>query len=554
MQLSLLDLPTQASSKVTLYDFQQRYVEALLRNYYQLGIRRQILFAPTGSGKTVMASALIHDFHKRGLPCLFVVAQEPLVEQTVGKLSLYDIECGIIKGGVRPDPSKEVQIASIQALNKRKEKNGLPPAKLVILDEAHGSYSKQYRCLFEHYQDALIIGPTATPFRTKKTESLGELYETIVGDLQTTDMIERGALVPVTVYTQPKDAIDLSKVRITQGDFSESELRLLCNTPAMINAAIANYQAKANHKKFIAFAVDIEHSLAVADAFTQAGYPCAHVDGDTPSDERRRLYQAVRQGDLIGLSSCAVLSVGFDEPCIEVGLMLRPTMSLGLYLQQVGRILRLFPGKDQAILLDQACNVWRFGLPTTPINLTLEAPDKPTKQGEAPVKECHNCGAVVAVYEKVCPECGYVFPVKEKNLEGVELTEGLEQVDALEIVRNEVSRLSKQQQQRGYKKGWLLYRFLENHPLPSVAELEIVAEAIGYRPGWARFRHKEIHQVNAIGKFVDEYLREHGLSPASKDALFNECDKQFDLKLEAVKNEMFRVMSNHAMRLHQEAS
>ena len=463
------------TGKIQLRDYQERILNGIY-SYRDRQINRAVMFAPTGAGKTAMSCKMIEDYTLAGKPSLFIVRQEPLIPQTVTTLERFGLSCGVLKAGYAPDPSQLIQVATVQTLNRRQ----FPPADLVVLDEAHGACAAQYDAVFDRYREALIVGPTATPFRLSKRESLADRFETIVGELQTIDLIERGYLVPITV--KAKAPPDLRKVRTRLGEFRQDDLAIAMNTPEMVGNLVEQYQQHTPGERAIAFCVNRAHSQAVAHAFNAAGIPAEYIDGETPADERQAMYKRLRNEETLVLSSVNVLSEGFDEPSVTVGLMARPTKSQGLYMQQVGRILRLSPetGKTRAVLLDQAGNVFRFRLPTDRIEIALE-PAIEKEPGEAPVKTCPECETVIHASLMTCPHCGHEFEAAEKASAPVQM----EEVTNLTMAKVDLARLLTVQHEYGLKKGWVVHTYLREHSNVSLAEFELLAEALDYNKKWA---------------------------------------------------------------------
>jgi superfamily II DNA or RNA helicase len=453
---------------------------------FKEGFRRPLIFAPTGAGKTVIASDMIKGLNQsKGWPCLFIVRQEPLIDQTVDKLKAKGVDCGVIKAGYKPQLDLPVQVATIQTMNRRKL---YPPAKFVVIDEAHGALANQYDSVFEQYQDAVISGFTATPFRTKRSETLQDRFDVMVGNLQTQDLIDQGFLTPLTLYGPDPSYLDLSSVSTSKGDYKTSELAIACDLPELIQDAIAEYKAKADGKRAIAFTVNREHSYNVAAAFNAAGIPSEWVDGTTSPQERKAIYSRIRSKETLLIASVGVLCEGFDEPSVEVMLGLRPTKSHGLYLQQVGRILRLSKetGKEKAILIDQACNFYRFGHPLKILPIGFDAVEEKAKKDGHPFKECPECKCQNPISYMECHACGYRFPEKPKITDLGETRElSPEEIELLKLQKI----VSENPQ---IKPRWIYYRFLEAFPKPNRHQLSLLGKALGYKPGWAYWEHKKL--------------------------------------------------------------
>src|SRR5262249_49979148 len=192
----------------------------------------------------------------------------------------------------------------------------------------------------------------------------------------------------------PPRSPDLSGVRSRMGDYAVGELSAAMSRGIVVRGAVEEYARRCPGAPAIAFCVDIEHSQRVAAAFRERGYRAAHVDGDTPANERRALIAALATTQVQIVSNCGLISEGLDVPNVMAAILLRPTKSLALYLQQVGRALRPAPGKDRALILDHAGNTYRFGLADAPRCWSLEGRPR-GETGEAPVRRCPEGGALV---------------------------------------------------------------------------------------------------------------------------------------------------------------
>jgi superfamily II DNA or RNA helicase len=215
---------------------------------------------------------------------------------------------------------------------------------------------------------------------------------------------------------------DLTGVHTRAGDYIQTELDELMGQKAIVGNAVAHYRRLAAGKRAVAFCVSVKHSRNVAEQFRAAGFVAHHLDGETPREERRAAIQAFRDGHIQVLCNVDLFGEGFDLPAIEVAILLRPTKSLGLYLQQVGRALRPYPGKASALILDHAANMREHGLPCDDRDWSLEDRER-RKKGERedvePIKQCPQCYAVHAP-APACPECGHVYQAAPRKLTEVD--------------------------------------------------------------------------------------------------------------------------------------
>jgi superfamily II DNA or RNA helicase len=278
-------------------------------------------------------------------------------------------------------------------------------------------------------------------------------------------LIHAGFLSRFTTYAPPRSP-DLSGVRTRMGYYATGELSAAMSRGVVISGAVDEYEGRCAGAPAIVFCVDIDHSQRVASAFRARGYRAAHVDGDTPADERRALIAALATTQVQVLCNCGLISEGLDVPNVSTAILLRPTKSLALYLQQVGRALRPAPGKERALILDHAGNTYRFGLADAPRRWSLDGRPK-GEGGEAPVTRCPECGALVPTACFECPECGAELRTRERvEVHGAPLIEAerlrvMNYSQALRWAGTSEERLRLVAKARGYKRGWVWYRLQE---------------------------------------------------------------------------------------------
>ncbi len=397
-----------------LRDYQRRVIAEVYAQI-QAGMRRILLVAPTGSGKTVIASQLVAQAASRNQRVLFLVHREVLVEQTWEKFQSFGLSAGFIKSGWQEDRTALLQIASVQTLHRRHWWKSFNP-DLVLLDEAHivAWVSVVERMMATDCPDATYLGLTATPWRLSRREGLGDKFEALVCAPLPAQLIQAGHLAPLRYYGFD-DHLDLSQVRTVAGEFSEPDLAVACDQPQLIAHIVQQWQRLCAGRQTIAFAVNVEHSKHIRDAFVQAGIAAEHVDGSTPIPERTAIYQRLATGQTLVLSSCLVLTEGFDVCAVNAVILCRPTKSKALFFQMTGRGMRISPetGKTDCIVLDQAGNVKRFGFVEELKDVQLTPGLDPTSQ-EAYTKNCPSdqggCDATLYAFQLACPHCGYQYP------------------------------------------------------------------------------------------------------------------------------------------------
>ncbi len=417
-----------------------------------------ILRSPTGSGKTICAAFIIQAALAKGSDVIFTVHRRELLKQSSEAFDLCGIEHGIIAAGHRPNPLCSVQIASIDTLKRRLEDT--PPPSLLIIDECHHAASEGWGKVLKFYQSSHIVGLTATPWRLDG-KGLGTLFGKIVHGPETKWLIENKFLAPFRAFAPPSP--DMAGVHTVAGDYALDEIEERMDKPNITGDAVAHYRRVCPGMRAIAFTTTVKHSQHVAEAFNADGIPALHIDGTTPTAQRDAAIQAFRDERIKVLTNCNIISEGFDVPAMDAAILLRPTKSLSLYLQQVGRTLRYVEGKT-AIILDHAGNIATHGLPTDVFDWSLEGRAKGKKnKSEVPVKMCPECFFAHHPAELRCPSCGHIYETKERKVAYVD-------ADLHEINQDSWVHVLP------YKKMLKRARTRE--------ELMAVAHARKYKPGW----------------------------------------------------------------------
>lgn len=358
----------------------------------------------TGGGKTVLGSFMVSGSSKRGLVCWWLVHRRELLSQASKTFHELGIDHGLIAGGRSSDATMRVQIGSIQTVARRLDR--LPPPDLIVFDEAHHLGAAQWQRVYDAFPRAHVVGLTATPWRLDG-KGLGAWFEQMIEGPTVAELIEQGSLSAYRLFAPSTP--DVSSVTTAMGDFKSRDLAAVMDKPTITGDAVSHYRQLCPGKRAVAFAVSVEHSRHVVEQFRAAGIPAAHVDGQMDHGERDRAVASFVAGETLILSNCELLGEGFDVPAIEAAILLRPTQSLSLHLQQIGRALRPSPGKSEAIILDHAGNCMRHGLPDDEREWTLADREKRRKRDkvEIPIRTCVKCFRVYRPAPK-CPGCGFV--------------------------------------------------------------------------------------------------------------------------------------------------
>lgn len=399
-------------------EFQARALDNL-RAAFREGCNRVMLYGPTGSGKTVMGEGVVAGAVNRGNHAAFVCNRVELVRQASRRFLEDGIWHGIIQGANTRDVDEQVLVGSIQTIARR----GFPEKQgIILIDEAHAcAGSVAYRNFIFQHQHVPIIGLSATPFSRglgKHYDELnGPLFERLIVSATIRELIDAGFLVDVDVYAP--EIPDLSGVRTVAGDYDEAQLGHVMDQPKMVGDIIEHWQRLGDNRPTVVFAVNIAHSKHIVGAFREAGVSAEHIDCYTSDIERAAILERVRRGETRVISNVSILAEGWDFPACAVMVLARPTKSLIRYIQMAGRILRIYPGKDRATLIDHSGSALNLGLPTDDLPLELDdgKPRKPGKTRDADEpkpRQCPSCKAVIPAKAKCCPICNWKpDPVQE---------------------------------------------------------------------------------------------------------------------------------------------
>jgi superfamily II DNA or RNA helicase len=383
---------------------------------FNAGRRAPLLAAPTGSGKTVIAAELIRRETAAGRRVLFVAPRRELIHQCSDKLRAFGVPHGVLLAG---DPRRNLgalaQVASIDTLRARLDRLPLPDPDLLVVDEAHLYVTRIRVGLLESWPAARRVGLTATPAR-KDGRGLRLLFDELIEVATVPELMRLGFLVPARYFSIAEP--DLARVHTVAGDYHVGELAEAVNP--LVADVPTTWLQRAPGRRTAVFAVNVKHSVALRDAFLQHGVAAEHVDGDMPTREREAAFDRFRDGRTQVLTNCQLASYGFDLPELDCVVLARPTRSLVLYLQMIGRGLRPADGKADCLVLDHSGCVHRHGFAHEErlwtldghAELTVEARQRSTST-EHKQLTCPDCACVFSG-TRTCPSCGYYFEPKGK--------------------------------------------------------------------------------------------------------------------------------------------
>lgn len=460
---------------IALRDYQHDLV-GRTRQVMRAGSRRVLIQSPTGSGKTALTAHMLANAVARGKRAWFVVHRRELLTQSARAFAeSADLDVGLIAAGFPASPRAPVQVCSVQTLTKRLA--GLQAPDFLVMDECHHCPSKSWQAVASACPNAYHVGLSATPQRLDG-QGLGAFFDALVVGPSTEELIAQGWLSPYRLFAPSRP--DVSGVHRVAGDYNKAELSSTMQASAVVGDAISHYQRHTPAARALVFAWSLDASRQIAQQFRDVGVDAAHIDGETPRFEREYQMQRFANGELRVVCNVDLFGEGLDVPALDAVFLLRPTQSLGLYLQQVGRGLRRAEGKSHVAIFDHAGNWERHGLPDDPREWSLAAKEKSKAPSEACGKRCMQCFGVARPSAKVCPYCHAPFVVQSRevarvdgSLEEIARSEG--SPDELNASLNRV--------------GHVELRRLA-HQCSSLQDFQALAKRLQFKPQWAWFQWK----------------------------------------------------------------
>lgn len=437
-----------------LFGYQQELVDKA-RQSLAKGNHSVLLVSPAGSGKSVIITEITRLAIEKGGHVMFMVHRKELVDQIIDTFLKDDID---------------LSHTTVMTVGKIKRRLGkLPTPTLIITDETHHSLAKTYQDIYNWYDNVPRLGFSATPWRLSG-KGLKNVYDDMVEGPSVQWLIDNSYLADYTMYGY-KSGDDSQLKKSSTGDYTGRSMDDYAKT-IIRGDVIKTWREKANERKTIVYCHAVWFSKQVAQAFNDAGIKAAHVDSKTPSGERSKIMVDFKAGKIMVLCNCDLISEGFNVPDCSCVVLLRPTESLVLYIQQSMRPMRFVPGKH-AVIIDQVGNFKKFGTPDTPRTWTLE--DRKKKKGNGggqlgpPVRTCDKCFAVIPAQSRSCPICGAETEVTKTELD-IDRDASLDDVTQFKpfaasyIVTKRPSELKTRQdlenyaKAKGYKPGWIYYQ------------------------------------------------------------------------------------------------
>lgn len=384
----------------TLHDFQRRAVDDVTASLRRGG--RVVLVSPTGTGKTVMAAAICREFGGR---ILWMTHRRELVMQAAGHLRSVGLCVGTMPS-LTPAVEHPVTVASVQTLVRRDAR----AADLVVVDECHHVAAASYRKVLDHFDGVPVLGLTATPERLDG-RGLGDAFDTLYETGKVREMIDMGYLAEPDIYAPPGP--DTHGVRTIGGDFDRRAVSARMQG-RLVGDVIEHWKQHARGKATLLFAVNVAESRRMERAFLRAGVTAVHVDAHTSTARRDEVFRAFRARSIEVVCNVELVTEGFDFPDLECVIIARPTQSVALYMQMVGRVMRTAEGKSGAVVIDHAGNFDRCGDPTEGREWTLDGVQGEPKTGLRR-RRCQQCFRVLKAGQADCPSCGWSRQAASKD-------------------------------------------------------------------------------------------------------------------------------------------
>jgi DNA repair protein RadD len=404
-----------------LRDYQRAAIDGVYK-FFEEAEGNPLVVVPTGGGKSVIAARFIQEVCETWSEerILVVTHVKELIAQNHAALLRCwpDAPAGIYSAGLnRRDTSARIMFCGVQSIYSRVAQLG--HFDIVIVDEAHLIPAKgfgMYRTMLEGLRamnpKVRMVGLTATPYRTDSgnlDEGDDRLFHGVAYSCDIPQMIDDGYLSPIT-NRGVRAEIDTRAVRTRAGEYRRDELEEVATAGDLVRRSVDELlERSGGRKSWLIFACGVKHAEMIADELTERGVINACVFGHTSHDDRDRYIAAFKAGDITAMINVGVLTTGFDAPQTDLIALMRPTQSAGLYVQMVGRGLRIAPGKEDCLILDFGTNVQRHG-PINEVN-----PKQPGTGGEPPMKKCPGCMAIVYTATTVCPSCGHVWETKSRT-------------------------------------------------------------------------------------------------------------------------------------------
>lgn len=460
---------------IELRPYQTAMIEQT-RQHFRERRKRVLLQLATGGGKTALASRMLHGAADKGKRVWFCCHRRELVKQISEAFDREGLGYGYIAAGQPMELSKQAQICSIPTLAKRWQKAERPD--VIVVDECHHAASKSWSDLLKQFPDAYIVGLSATPCRLDG-KGLKEYFDVMVQGPSVVELIEQGYLCDYRLFAP--GGVSRERLRKSMGDFNATDVNSLMSNPVIVGNAIEHYRKHTPNTQTIIFAASIERSKDVAKKFTDSGIPALHMDGTLDDHVRDEMVRDYKRGLIRVLSNVELFSEGFDLPSIETGILMRPTMSLAMHKQQMGRVMRPSPGKKFGNFIDMVGNTDFLGWPDDDIQWTLtDGVVKEKKDTVGSPRICSYCFSSSRAGSRICRNCKQPFPVESRQVD--EMDGELVEMD--KASRKQRAPRTPEQRRQHWEK---VKDQVKANSLESLIELGIKKYGEGKGERWARY-------------------------------------------------------------------
>lgn len=454
---------------LSLRPYQAGAIQAL-RYCLAGGVLRQILYSPTGSGKTEIGMSIIKGAVAKGKRVVFLCNRIHLVGQASKRFNRAGITHGVIQGDNTHNIERQVIVGSIQTVARR----GMPDCDLIVIDEAHAvAGSKDFRAVIIERNNIPVIGLSATPFSKglgkHYVELGGALFEAMTVATSIQELIDDGFLVDCEIYAPSEPdmtGIKTSKNAFGEIDWSDADVGRSVDKPQLIGDIVAHWLKLSNGLPTVCFASNIAHSKHIVESFRAVGVAAEHIDCYTTEDDRIAILGRVETGETTVISNVGILTEGWDFPACRTMILARPTRSLIRYIQMIGRVLRPHESKDKALVLDHSGTVQRLGFPTDDFPLELDdgrpkSAEKQKPEAALP-KKCPECHHMKPPKVSICPKCGFkasrINEIEEVDGELQLLTKGKKKASMMDK-QDAYSQLLAVKSIKGYTDGWVAHKY-----------------------------------------------------------------------------------------------
>lgn len=446
-------------------DYQKKLITDIKRSIMD-GNRSIVAVLGCGGGKSIVQGTIAKGATDKENRVLFLVHRKELCDQITETFELCGVNMALC------------DVSMVQTVSRRLD--SLPDYDLIITDECHHSLARTYRKIYDKY-DCIRLGFTATPCRLNQG-GLGEVYEDLITSVSTQWLIENHYLAPYRYYSVK--LADTSGLHIRAGEYNQDEVAELMQNSEIYGDTVKQWERLAMGKKTIVYCASVEASRQTAERFCKSGYTACSLDGTSAKIERQSVMERFRSGEVMILCNADLFGEGLDVPDCECTVLLRPTQSLTLYIQQSMRSMRYMPDKT-AIIIDHVGSCYLHGLPDDDRTWTLEP--KAKQENMVKIRECPACFSVYEPTKSKCPYCGHVATKevqrKDKKTVEIDLVEMKRQNDIkntrlADAELHTFAEVVEFQKLHGYKFAWCL-RYAADHDIPIPRKYAYMRRIIG---------------------------------------------------------------------------